>query len=47
MGVKNPRRANTEAIDPRVGDENTPPDFGWPADQLERFRASRDAGSPE
>jgi hypothetical protein len=45
MSVKNPGRANREAIDPRVADESVPPDFGWPADQLERFGASIDAGS--
>ena len=45
MSVKNPGRGNTGAIDPRVADESIPPDFGWPADQLERFRVLIDAGS--
>ena len=45
MSVKNPGRPTTEAIDARVADESIPPDFGWPADQLEGFRASIDAGS--
>jgi hypothetical protein len=43
--VRNPGRGNTEAIDPRAADESIPPDFGWPTDQRERFRASIDAGS--
>jgi hypothetical protein len=45
MSVKNPGRANRAAIDPLVADESIPPDFGWPADQLQRSRASIDAGS--
>jgi hypothetical protein len=39
-------RMNAEAIYQRLADGSMPCDTRWPPDQVERFRAWIDAGSP-
>jgi hypothetical protein len=39
-------RINAEAIYERLADGSMPCDNGWPTEQVERFRAWVDAGSP-
>jgi hypothetical protein len=39
-------RRNAEEIYARLADGSMPCDAGWPADQVERFRAWIDQGSP-
>ena len=39
-------RENAEAIYDRLADGSMPCDAAWPADQVQRFRAWIDAGSP-
>ena len=39
-------RTNAEGIYQRLADGSMPCDGGWPPEQVERFRAGIDAGSP-
>lgn len=39
-------RTNAEATHQRLADRSMPCDAGWPAGQVERFRAWIDGGSP-